>query len=303
MSSQLSQLGATIIPAGTVAGEISLGRTESGVFIIAFDAGPQNPEARWTLPFCRAIQKAFDVIEEELEKDPKGTPAALLTISESPKFFSNGIDPEWMQTAPKEELDEINDLMMPAFARPILLPIPTICAITGHAYGAGMMYAMGNDYRIQRSDKGFMCAIEIAIGVKTPPPEFTLFRHTMPSNTFYQSMLQAKRWVGKEAEAAGLVDKAVPGEDLLKEALKEAETQAKLQPRRDVVKHYKEQLKGYVAKEILNFMFRDGKSTYPREKLPPGLMKHVDRVAKGELDNTWGADHIKAANTGRLSVL
>jgi hypothetical protein len=35
------------------------------------------------------------------------------------------------------ELAEWNDLTMPAFARPLLLPIPTVCCIGGHAFGAG----------------------------------------------------------------------------------------------------------------------------------------------------------------------
>ena len=44
-----------------------------------------NPENRWTLPFKLAVHKAFDAIEEVLASDPDGTPASLLTISESPK--------------------------------------------------------------------------------------------------------------------------------------------------------------------------------------------------------------------------
>ena len=44
-----------------------------------------NPENRWTLPVNLAVHKAFDAIEEVLASDPDGTPASLLTISESPK--------------------------------------------------------------------------------------------------------------------------------------------------------------------------------------------------------------------------
>ena len=54
--------------------------------------------------FARAIHKAFDTIENDLAADPPNTPAALLTISGSPKFFSNGIDPAWMATAPRSEI-------------------------------------------------------------------------------------------------------------------------------------------------------------------------------------------------------
>lgn len=67
-------------------------------------------------------------------------------------------------------------LDMPSFARPLQLPIPTVCALNGHAFGAGMMFALGHDYRLQREDRGFLCAPEVAIGVGIPPPEMELFR-------------------------------------------------------------------------------------------------------------------------------
>ena len=50
---------------------------------------------------------------------------------------------------PKGLLADWNDVTMPSFARPILLPIPTVCCINGHAFGAGLMHALGHDYRMQ----------------------------------------------------------------------------------------------------------------------------------------------------------
>jgi enoyl-CoA hydratase/carnithine racemase len=136
----MQESGAELINAGTTQDEVSLGRVSStGVFIIAMNATSTNLENRWTLPFSIAMHKAFDAIEAALESDPPGTPAALLTISESPKFYSNGIDPAWMASGPPaDELNQWNDLTMTAFARPILLPIPTITAVNGHAFGAGV---------------------------------------------------------------------------------------------------------------------------------------------------------------------
>merc|ERR1712187_682314 len=146
-------------------------------------------ENRWTLPFCRAMHKAFDAVEAALAQDPKDAPAALLACSTSPKFFSNGIDPAWIMSpnTPKDELSEWNALTMPCFARPLLLPIPTVCAVGGHAFGAGIMFALGFDYRIQARGKGFLCAIEVAINIPIPPPELTLFRHDMPANAFHET--------------------------------------------------------------------------------------------------------------------
>ena len=43
-----------------------------------------------------------------------------------------------------------------------------------------MMFALGHDKRLQRTERGYQCAIEVAIGVNTPQPEFTLFQHSTP---------------------------------------------------------------------------------------------------------------------------
>ena len=64
-------------------------------------------------------------------------PAALLTVSESPKFFSNGIDPtgsygKQIGLEPPSEVDQLEGIIlgMPGFIRPLQLPIPTIAAVS-----------------------------------------------------------------------------------------------------------------------------------------------------------------------------
>eukprot|EP00747_Dinoflagellata_sp_TGD_P179296 gnl/TRDRNA2_/TRDRNA2_29896_c0_seq2.p1 gnl/TRDRNA2_/TRDRNA2_29896_c0~~gnl/TRDRNA2_/TRDRNA2_29896_c0_seq2.p1 ORF type:complete len:313 (-),score=62.99 gnl/TRDRNA2_/TRDRNA2_29896_c0_seq2:35-973(-) len=300
----LDQLGAAPIESGSTVGFVSLGRTKGGVFVFSFDAGKENPENRWTLAFTRAVQKAFDAVEDALEKDPPKTPAALLTVSASDKFFSNGIDLAGMAKATAEEGAESGDLMMSAFVRPILLPIPTLCAIGGHAFGAGMMHALCHDVRLQRVDKGYTCAIEVAIGIKTPPPEFTIFRHDLSATAFHQSVLLGKRWAGEEAAAAGVVHKAVPGKELLSAALKEATMHAALGANREVMRYYKRQLKGYVAKEVFEYSFPAGKTQLSREKLPARLVKYIDDiVVNKKLELTWGVDSAKMVNAPRVPLM
>ena len=63
-------------------------------------------------------------------------------------------------------------LGMPSFSRPLQLPIPTIAVINGHAFGAGMMYTSCHDYRFQRIDRGYQCAIEVEIGVRFLPQKW-----------------------------------------------------------------------------------------------------------------------------------
>ena len=141
-----------------------------------------------------SMMKAFEAVEAHLE-DAGDTPAALLTISDNPKFFSNGIDPDGNYTkdhaipAPtKDEAVESGMVGMSAFFRPLQLPIPTIAAINGHAFGAGMMFAVAHDYRLQREDRGYMCAVEIEIGAGFPTPEKFLFQHVLSKPNAQVSM-------------------------------------------------------------------------------------------------------------------
>ena len=245
------QIGAAIAE-GSTKGLVDLSITDSNVLVMCFVAEPDvNPENRWTLGFSYAVHVAFDAIEAWLQAHPNEN-AALLTCSASDKFFSNGIDPEWMAATaaagdPAQQLADWNDLTMPCFARPILLPIPTVCCLNGHAFGAGLMHALGHDYRIQRSDRGFLCAPEIAIGIDIPPPELELFRYAMPPHAFNDTVLSARRWSGPESLANGIVCATHDGDKLWSEALRFAEQQTKLSNRR-VMGSIKGRVKGHVAR-------------------------------------------------------
>jgi len=289
--------GGRSIDSGCTADLVSLHRRPDGIFILSLMGTSVNPENRWTLDFSRALHRAFDALEEELSGDPAGSPAALLTVSNNPKFFSNGIDPEWVmsKTTPREDLLEWDDLTMPAFARVVLLPIPTLCAINGHAFGAGLMFALAHDYRLQQQERGFLCAPEVAIGFNTPLPEFTLFRYCMPSNAFYETVLHSKRWTADDAFRCGIVQALAPAADLLETAIKTAAQHRKLSTNRKCFQYTKYQTKGEVARQILCHCFPGGKQR-SAATISPGLKKHVQHtVVEGRLDAMW--------STGQLSRL
>ena len=65
---------------------IELEKKES-IYHLNMDAG----ENRWNTSFVREFSKALDEVEND-----EG-PGALITSSNDPKFFSNGLDFDWMQ--------------------------------------------------------------------------------------------------------------------------------------------------------------------------------------------------------------
>ena len=52
--------------------------------------------------------------------------------------------------------------------------------------------------------------------------------------------------------------------------------------------YYKQELKQFVAEEILKYSFPNGKAASQEKPLPPGLQAHVDRLVKSGPVNTWG---------------
>ena len=216
---------------------ITLEKKDS-IYYLTMDA----EENRWNTTFVRDIAEALDEIEND-----EG-PGALITSSTNPKFFSNGLDLDWMQS-PENHLDGgdrevFGEEFMFLMGRVITLPIPTVCAINGHAFGAGFMFALSHDIRIMREDRGFLCANEMQLGLPIPRPELALFKHKVPANAFFETVQLSKRWTGSDALNAGIIQGVSSLEELPEVALKKAEELAPLANNRKNFGNQKEMLYG-----------------------------------------------------------
>ena len=216
---------------------ITLEKKDS-IYYLTMDA----EENRWNTTFVRDITEALDEIEND-----EG-PGALITSSTNPKFFSNGLDLDWMQS-PENHLDGgdrevFGEEFMFLMGRVITLPIPTVCAINGHAFGAGFMFALSHDIRIMREDRGFLCANEMQLGLPIPRPELALFKHKVPANAFFETVQLSKRWTGSDALNAGIIQGVSSLEDLPEVAQNKATELAPLANNRKNFGHQKEMLYG-----------------------------------------------------------
>ena len=178
-----------------------------------------DDENRWNTSFVREFAKALDEVEAS-----EGA-AALVTMSAHDKFFSNGLDLEWISSEGEHRGGDRKTFgaeFMELMGRIITLPMPTIAAVNGHAFGAGFMCAIGHDVRIMREDRGYLCANELQIGLTVPVPEIALFRHKIPAPAFHETIILSKRWTAPAAVQAGFVESAVPLEDLRQAAMTRA---------------------------------------------------------------------------------
>merc|ERR1712087_4455 len=126
---------------------------------------------------------------------------------------------------------------------------------------------------------GFLCAIEVAIGMAIPEPELTLFRHDMPANAFHETVLTARRWAADDALRAGIIHQACDSDKLLSEAFAYCEKQGKMLARsRHALGKMKRQTKGYVAREV--FEYNKDAIELTRSKLPVRLLIHAEDLMK-----------------------
>ena len=145
-----------------------------------------------------AVDKCLDELEGSTE------PAALVTIGDG-KFFSNGLDLDWLG----QHLDEYAsyvDRVHALFARFLTLPFPTVAAVNGHAFGAGAMLAVAHDYRVMRDDRGFLCFPEVDIHIPFTPGMSALITGKLSPRTALTAMTTGHRYPGPQAHRDGLVD-------------------------------------------------------------------------------------------------
>jgi enoyl-CoA hydratase/carnithine racemase len=151
-------------------------------------------------------------------------PRALVTTA-SGKFFSNGLDLDWLgQNTDRVEdyVGQVHDL----FAKFLAAPVPTVAAIQGHAFAAGAMLTLAHDWRVMRADRGFWCLPEADINIPFTPGMNALITAKLTPATATDAMLTGRRYGGEDALAAGVVTAAVAEDRVLADAVELAGGQA-----------------------------------------------------------------------------
>jgi enoyl-CoA hydratase/carnithine racemase len=150
-------------------------------------------------------------------------PAAVVTTGNG-KFFSNGFALE--RLIEEGSLGTVIPDALRLFARFLRLPRYSVAAVNGHAFAAGAMLAMAHDARVMRADRGYWCLPEADMGVPLAPGMTAIIKEKLPIATAHAAVVTAKRWGGPDAVAAGIVDEAVPEDQVLPRAIELAATRA-----------------------------------------------------------------------------
>ncbi|SFL51363.1 enoyl-CoA hydratase-related protein [Streptomyces pini] len=170
---------------------------QGDVFVLDLGDGENRFHPDWLV--------SVGALLDEVEK-AEG-PRALVTAATG-KFFSNGLDLEWL-LANTDKAAEYAGSVQELFARVLTLPLITVAALQGHTFAAGAMLSLAHDFRVMRADRGFWCLPEADIHIPFTPGMSALIQARLTPQTAHESMTTARRYGGQDALAAGIVDRAV----------------------------------------------------------------------------------------------
>ncbi|MBN2159595.1 MAG: enoyl-CoA hydratase/isomerase family protein [Spirochaetes bacterium] len=177
-----------------------------------------NGENRQNLEFAQTMNTTLDEIVADT------TVQALILTSSDEKNFSQGVDVGWMAARfQNKEFQAIKDFMYgmnEVFKKLMLVPMPTIAAINGHAFGNGAIISCACDYRFMRSDKGFFCFPEVNVGIPLLYGMNAFVKKAIPLYKLVEMQFSGNRYGAPELEQHHIITKACANKDeLMKESL------------------------------------------------------------------------------------
>jgi enoyl-CoA hydratase/carnithine racemase len=181
---------------------------EGDVFVLRMRDG----ENRFSLEWLDAVNVALNRVQAT-----EG-PIALVTTGEG-KFYSNGMDLDWLATAPARAGEYLR-MIYRVLGRVLSLPAVTVAAVNGHAFGGGAQLAIAHDFAIMRADRGYWCMPEADLGLALTPEYMSLLRAKLPARTLHEAVVTGRRYGGPDALAAGIVNQVTSEDEVLPQSIK-----------------------------------------------------------------------------------
>jgi enoyl-CoA hydratase/carnithine racemase len=187
-------------------------KREGDVFILHLNSG----ENRFNEDSVAEINRALD------EAEAAEGNAALVSVGEG-KYYSNGLDLDYMMALEGAATAEFIGSVLELLARVLEFPMATVAAMQGHAFAGGGMLALAHDYRIMRADRGYFCLPEVDLQMPLQPGMTKLIAGRLPVQTAHEAIVTGKRYGGEEALSAGIVQQALPLDEVLPAAVELAQ--------------------------------------------------------------------------------
>ena len=172
-------------------------------------------ENRFNLPMLDAFKDSLDAVEADES-------ASAVVLTGEGKFFSNGLDLEWMTASGEDATRQVVQRLQLLYLRLLSYPMPVIAAVNGHAFAGGGMLALACDERVMREDRGYFCLPEVDINIPFVSGMSKLIQAKLTPAAAHKAMLSGHRFGGPEAVEWGIADQAAAEGDVLAAAAERA---------------------------------------------------------------------------------
>ncbi|MFH2133389.1 MAG: enoyl-CoA hydratase/isomerase family protein [bacterium] len=178
---------------------------DNGVAIIRMNNGKNTQN----LVFAQTLDRLL------AEAGQDETVTALVVTSTDAKNWSQGIDLEWMNGAMAagnmKDVRAFFQALDQVYHKLMLVPFPTIAAITGHAFGAGAFLATACDYRLMNAERGFFCFPEVDLKMDFLPGVFCMMQHKLPDFKLVDLVFSGKHATADELQRSFIVEETCLG--------------------------------------------------------------------------------------------
>lgn len=192
----------------------------NNVAILSLNRPPVNS---LSMKMCQAISSAVKDCEEMPHIQ-----GIVLASSSNPSILSAGLDLNELYNPDPERLPKFWDSFQQLFIDLYGTRLATVAAIEGHAPAAGCMLAICCDYRVMTDQKGRIGLNETLLGIAAPPWLGQAMINTIGMRNAELSLGLGLLYSPQEALSIGLVDKVVPADAVMSNALDEAAKWAKI---------------------------------------------------------------------------
>jgi enoyl-CoA hydratase/carnithine racemase len=129
-----------------------------------------------------------------------------LILAGGTKFFSIGFDLPALLPLDRNAIADFYHRFNQAALDLFTLPVPTVCAISGHAIAGGTILALTCDYRFAALEKNLLGLNEIKLGVPVPHLADLMLRRIVAERAATEIVYRGEFITAADAKDIGLVD-------------------------------------------------------------------------------------------------
>lgn len=185
-------------------------KIENDIALITMDDGKANAISP---AMIASLNAALDTAEKE---------AKAVVLMGRPDRFSAGFDLKVIMGAAPEDVRALVNGGGALALRLFTLPMPVVAACTGHGIAMGCFLLLASDKRFGVPGPYKIGANETQIGMTLPVFALELCKARLNPQYMTESVINGTLFDPEEAVKAGYLDKVVPADQLLAEAMAEA---------------------------------------------------------------------------------